>query len=489
VSAALSGPRLRGLARTEARLLVRFWVLAAAAIVTGMWVVILQFVPDAAHAVVVPLILLMDVAALGFYFIPSLIVLERSDGVAAAMSVTAATIGERLAVRIGALTLISLVAAAVLLVAVGGGGIGPALAGVAFTSLTFALVAVILVAPFETLTGYMARVPLVAIPLLLPALIVHLGIAEAWPLWLTPVTGQLELMSGRPVDGVLLGWQALWVAVLAVLADRALRAGVSPTPVSASTRRQAPPRGPSAGYRATRAIASFARTDRATLLRDPLLLMIVGGVPALALVARLLSAFGAGWIADHFGVDVSPHLPVIWGLMLVIHTPLMFGSIVGLLFLEDRDARLVPVIATTRASLVLLIGYRVGALMLATAVMLVIGLVIAGASHASGVVGLALTALAAAALAPVPALAMAALAPNRAAGMALMKIIGLPFYLPLASWFVAPPLGLAFGVIPSTWVLWTFWADGVATTAAATLIGIALSAACGAVLVRRLRRA
>jgi hypothetical protein len=486
VTAALALPRVRGLLRTELRLLVRMWVLGSAAVVTVLWSAAIQLVPAEARSVLVPLILLMDLAALGFYFIPSLMVLERAEGISSAMRVTPAGAGERLAVRAGALTAASLVAAAVLLLASGHGPMPTVLLGVASTSVTFALLAVVMAGPFDTLTAYMVRVPLVAVPLLLPALLAQLGIWDGWPLQLSPATGQMELMSGT-FSWPLLAWQLAWIIGLWLLARRAVVAPLRPTRIG-SARRSAARSRTGRGFSTWQAIRSFARTDRATLLRDPLVLMIVGGVPALALGARLLATVGTGWISDRFGVDIGPHLPVVWALTLVLHTPLMFGSLVGLLFLEDRDARLLPVIATTRASTATLVAYRLGALVLATAVMLPIGFAIAGVTHPAGGIGLAATVLAAAALAPVPALAMAALSPNRAAGMALMKVIGLPFYLPLAAWFIGLPWVVAFGVLPSTWSLWALWADSGVTAVAAAAAGAAISAGATVLLLRRLGR-
>ncbi len=212
--------------------------------------------------------------------------------------------------------------------------------------------------PFDTLTAYMVRVPLVAVPLLLPALLAHLGIWDGWLLQLSPATGQMALMAGD-FSWPLLGWQLAWIIGLWLLAQRAVVAPLRPVRIEAARRAAGRTRS-SRGFSPWQAIRSFARTDRATLLRDPLVLMIVGGVPALAIAARLLATVGASWISDRFGVEIGPYLPVIWGLTLVLHTPLMFGSLVGLLFLEDRDARLLPVIATTRASIATLVAYRLG---------------------------------------------------------------------------------------------------------------------------------
>jgi hypothetical protein len=454
-------------------------------VVTVLWSVGILFVPAAARSTVVPLILLMDLAALGFFFIPSLVILERAEGISAAMRVTPARAEERLAVRVGALTATSLVAAAVLSFAAGHGPLPTVLVGVAATSLTFALLAHVMVAGFEALTAYMVRVPIMAVPLLLPALVAHLGIWDAWPLDLSPVTGQLELMSGR-FSWLQVAWQVVWMVMLWTLATRAVVAPARATLRSHATHGSRGASVVAGPYSPWRAMRSFGHADRATLLRDPLVVMIATGVPAVALVPRLVSSVGAGWIRDRFGFDIAPYLPVAWGMLVVVHTPLLFGALVGLLFLEDRDARLLPVLATTRASMATLLAYRLGALVLATAVFVPIGFAIAGVSHPAGWVGIAATTVAAAALAPVIALAMAALAPNRATGMALMKIIGLPIYVPLASWFVGFPLAATFGVIPSAWALWALWTGSAWASVASALVGVAICAAASVLLLRRL---
>ena len=81
---------------------------------------------------------------------------------------------------------------------------------------------------------------------------------------------------------------------------------------------------------------------------------------------------------------------------------------------------------------------------------------------------------------------MATLAPNRAAGMALMKVISLPFYLPLAAWFIGLPGAVAFGLLPSTWSLWALWADSGLAAMAAASVGAGISFVVALFLVRRL---
>jgi hypothetical protein len=71
------------------------------------------------------------------------------------------------------------------------------------------------------------------------------------------------------------------------------------------------------------------------------------------------------------------------------------------------------------------------------------------------------TALVSAAASTVPAMLLASLVRDRVAGMALMKAIGLPLYLPLAWWFVEGSAGWVFALVPTGWAAQALWAETV----------------------------
>jgi fluoroquinolone transport system permease protein len=85
--------------------------------------------------------------------------------------------------------------------------------------------------------------------------------------------------------------------------------------------------------------------------------------------------------------------------------------------------------------------------------------------------------IAAVALAPLMTLTVTAFAANKVEAITVIKLLGLPFYLPLAAWLVVPPLQLIVAPFPSYWILRALW-----TTAPLTTIGGA-SAALGLALV------
>ena len=487
--------RVVGLLRTEARLLWRFQVVTATVGVTALWVVILRSVPAATRGILVPVVLLTDVTALGFLFIPALLVLERIEGVAAAMRMTPVRPLEQVAVRLGMTTALSLIAAVAVCTAGGVADIAPRLLGVGTLSLLFGLVAFALSSGAATLTTFLLRAPLVAAPLVAPALIWLTGLTDAPVLHVSPVTSAVDLLRGD-IHVVGAGWQILWIIALTVVVARLARRPVAQSvpPASAVADRAAPvgdgvqwlPR--RRDYSAWLAMRSFARVDRRVLLRDGLLVLLAASVPLLAVVMRVVATAGVAWTRARTGVELAAYLPLIEALILVVHIPVILGSLAGLLLLEDRDAGLFGPLRATRASLTTLLGYRLGATALCAATALLVTLPFDGVGHPSGAGGVVATAVAASVVSVVPALAMAAVATNRVQGVAVMKLLGLPLYLPLATWAVAAPASWLAAPLPTAWLVQAAWAPSPVGAVGFALGAAFVSAAWSVPLARRFLR-
>jgi hypothetical protein len=209
-------------------------------------------------------------------------------------------------------------------------------------------------------------------------------------------------------------------------------------------------------------------------------------VPLVAVVARLAGTVGVAFVADRTGVDLSAHVPVLWVVLLVLHTPVMVGSVTGLLLLEDRDHGVLPAVAVTRASVWTLLSYRLATAVVVSAVLVAVSLPIAGVDHPAGPIGAAALVMAAAVCSPVPALLMAGTADNRAQGVAALKMLSLPLYLPIASWFVDPTWWWPFAPVPTAWATWATWTSSPAAAVAYAGIALTLSAALTVPLARRL---
>jgi hypothetical protein len=461
-------------------------MLAATGGMTAVWIGVLLTLEPAWRAGAVRWVLFFELAVLGFFFVPALAVVERSNGVTAALRLTRLAPSTALAVRLVALTASALVAAAVVLPVAGLGWPPGVLIGVALMSLLVSLLAVVMVGRATTLTAYIARVPAVAVPLILPALLDGTGLWEHRVLSLSPMTGALELLAGR-WSWLAAAWIGIWVVGLWVAAVR-IGFDVAPRATgSAATRAGVWPAAPDT-YSFWSAVRSLARADRRTILGDRILLLLLAGVPILALAIRWFSTDGLDWVDARYGVDLTAHLPLIWAFVLVVHTPVMFGAMTGLLFLEDRDAGLFPALATTRATLSTLVSYRLASTGVATATLVMLALPLAGAHQPAGIVGLVATGLAAGAVATVPAMLLASLARDRVQGMALTKAMSVPLYVPLAWWFADGPAGWLFLIVPTAWTAQTFWAEDALASAGFAFGGIVVSVTLAVVLGARLRQ-
>lgn len=470
--------RITQLWKNEARLLWRFKVVASAGIVTILWGTLLVVLPSETSRTIAPFVLITDVTALGFLVIPALLVVERMESVDVAMRVTPTPKFEPIAVRLAAMTLASTVVALVICVAAGLPDLAPRITAVASMSVLFGLIAVTMATGARTLTTFMLRAPLVAAPLILPTIVDASGLVESPLLHLSPVTSALEMMSGD-MRWTGLGWQIIWIAATVwalVSFDRRQRNPALLTP-TARTSRDRPHSGTYSRLVATRTLLV---TDRRTLLRDGLLLMLVLSVPLVTLVMRIIATWGTAWASRRHGIDLGPHLATIQAVLLVIHTPVILGSLSGLLLLEDRDAGVLAAMATTRATLKTLLGYRlIGTVTLTTAA-LALSLPLSGVDHPAGALGDLSTAAAAGVTAIVPALAMAAFAHNRVQGIAIMKMIGLPLYLPVAALLTDWPAEVLFGLIPTAWAVWASAASDPMRA-----IGLAIGAVIASALIAR----
>ncbi len=468
-----------GLVADEVRLHRRHAVLPGLAALTVTWAVVLRAVPAAPRSELVPWVLFLDLATLGFLVAPALTVVERGNGVTAAHRLTRLRPVTALAVRVGVLAATAILAAGVVVVAGGAAWPRHLVAGVTLTSVLLSLLAVVMVGRGETLTGYLSRVPAVAVPLLVPALVRGLDVSDHPALALSPATGALQLLRGE-ADLASVAWACVCAVALAVAA---VRIGFDVEPTTASSGGPRRHHAGSAGAWPTTApgrwaaIRAFARADLRALRHDPLLLLLVASVPLLGGALRWLLGPGTPWIAERFGVEVGPWLPVAWAFVLVLHVPVSFGMVGGLLLLEDRDAGVLPGIAVTPAGLETLVRYRLATTALGGAAAAGCGLLLAGADHRAGAIGVLATAVVAGAVAVLPAVLLPSLARDRVQGVAVSKAVGLPLYLPIAWWLVAEPVGWLFALSPTGWAVRTAWATSPAAATAWALGGVAFVAA------------
>lgn len=182
------------LAGHDARLQYRYGIYAAYAFVVSFYVLVLTagrgILPDWA----VGLVIYTDPAAVGFFFLGALMMLERSEGVRTALAITPVTSAQYLAgktVTLGGLAML----ASLLLILVHRQTPNPALllAIVLLTAICFIGIGVPIALRFRTVNGYLVGSGAFLTPVIAPAM---LALLEPMPVWLGlwPPVAQLRLI-------------------------------------------------------------------------------------------------------------------------------------------------------------------------------------------------------------------------------------------------------------------------------------------------------
>jgi fluoroquinolone transport system permease protein len=178
----------------EARLQYRYGIYVAYAFVVAFYVFVLvwggAFLPPAFIA----FIIYSDPAVLGFFFLGALMMLEKAEGVRAALSVTPMAAGDYFIAKVLPLTLLGLMAAALMAVLVHGTVDWPVLVGaIVLTSLTYLGVGVPVALTFRTVTSYLIGSSGLLMPIVLPSFLAFL---DPMPVWaaVIPTTAQLRLI-------------------------------------------------------------------------------------------------------------------------------------------------------------------------------------------------------------------------------------------------------------------------------------------------------
>lgn len=239
----------------------------------------------------------------------------------------------------------------------------------------------------------------------------------------------------------------------------------------------------------TATLAAFARVDARNVRRDSLL-SVVGVSPlVLALVLRVGFPRGEQWVLGAHGLDVSAHHGFALGLIVVLHVPFIFGMVGSLLVFDDIDDGTLLAIRVTPVTLERYVGYRLAAVTAVSALGLSVAVPLSGLAGDAGVLVLLPAVLLSAVCAPLVTLAALALASNKVEGLAVIKALGVLFYLPLATWFTDAPWTRLLAVLPTYWPVRALWAglDG-AVDVLALAVGAAYSALLAAGLARRVRR-
>lgn len=185
---------LSTLIRHDATLQYRYGIYAAYAFVVAFYVVVLTLGRGLLPAWGVGLVIYTDPAAVGFFFLGALVMLEKGEGVRTALAVTSLRAATYLAAKVATLGSISLGASAILIL-VHGEVANPALllVAVALSSLAFIGLGIPIALRFRTVNGYLVGSASFLSPILALA---GLALLEPMPVWMAlwPPVAQFRLV-------------------------------------------------------------------------------------------------------------------------------------------------------------------------------------------------------------------------------------------------------------------------------------------------------
>ncbi|MDX1436841.1 MAG: ABC transporter permease [Anaerolineales bacterium] len=235
-----------------------------------------------------------------------------------------------------------------------------------------------------------------------------------------------------------------------------------------------------------RLLRTLGPIDLRSVGRDNLLRWMIIIPVVLAVLARWGLPLITSRLETVFGFDLSAFYPFILSYFFVLMLPMIFGVLIGFLLLDERDDDTLTALQVTPMTPNAYLAYRISIPLVLSFVLLPVLVWLTGLTRVP-VADLLLVSVAAAPLAPIFALFLAAFAENKVQGFALMKGLGAVLIIPMASYFVDPPLQYLFGVFPTYWPVKLFWELGAGSSNAWVFLVVGLAYQ-GLVLAYFLRR-
>lgn len=180
----------------------------------------------------------------------------------------------------------------------------------------------------------------------------------------------------------------------------------------------------------------------------------------MVLVLRVGLPPATAYLSDSFGFDLVPYYPMLLSFFFVLQIPLLFGVLVGLLVLDERDDDTLTVLRVTPISMRGYTLYRGGAAVLLSFVYVLLTILLSGFVSPSLILAISAVAVLAGLMAAVFALIVATFASNKVEGLALTKGLSVFMLGPLAAYFVGSDWRVLFGLLPTYWPAKAFWVAG-----------------------------
>lgn len=218
---------------------IRFKIYLAALFVVGVWAVILIPMERQYKVVFVPVILFIDLAIIGFYFMGAMFLLEKEQKTLQALIVTPIRIGMYFFSKVFSLTLLSIIVSTALIFVsydIARIKIGLFIIGITLNSIIYTLTGFITVCKYNSISEYL--VPswfylfITQIPLIDYFNLVSNNSWIHWILFLHPTQGPLCLIKSAFVNfsnlQVLLSiiMSIIWIVILQKISFKVFRANI-----------------------------------------------------------------------------------------------------------------------------------------------------------------------------------------------------------------------------------------------------------------------
>ncbi|MFH5843325.1 ABC transporter [Haladaptatus sp. CMAA 1909] len=457
---------LRSMLPWDTRLQVRYGIYSVYAVLTVLFVLGVRLTDLSLRTDVAVLVIALDPTALGFYFIAALVLFEKREGVVEALVVS--PLSDRGYLASKAITLSFLATLVSTLVAVLGHGATPRIVilvvGVALSASLFVSIGFVAIARFDSINEYFLTAVFWGGILFVPPLVGYVGLVESPLLYLFPTQATLLVIEAgfHPISSLNLlygfGYLVAGNVVAYILARRAFRKHIvrGGDPGRQLGRRDVSRKGKRDDERMPFSRSpwmAMVRGDIRNWVRDPMLAIAAVGPLAMVLVLRLTLPSVTSMLSPT--VDLRPYYPVSAG-TIAVFGPAIYGFIVGMFVLEDRDEGVLDAYKTSPLSARGYFVYRCvtaycfsfGTTLPAVAL---IGLVPASPSVIVGTT--AVSSLGA----PAFAFALGALASNSIEGIAISKFGNIVFIGPAFVIALVPePHQFVVGVFPAYWAIKTF---------------------------------
>lgn len=222
--------RFSAAVRLNLFLQLRYGFYYAAMFVTVLWVALLIPLPQPAVALATPLVVFVELAVIGYYFIAGQVIFEKNEETLYALVSTPLRFSEYLGSKLATLTLLAIVASLVV-VAFGYGyefDVTLLILGVTLIALVSLLLGFISILPFDSISRYLIPSQLPLAIMALP-LIPFLDIWQSPIFYLLPTHGALILLgdafsASAPAAGQMLYtiiYGLGWICALYLLAQAA----------------------------------------------------------------------------------------------------------------------------------------------------------------------------------------------------------------------------------------------------------------------------